>query len=57
MTYHHSKVSIEHLDTDFKDFLSKGTNPAILSHYKALIHAVEFDLVKYERECMRELFN
>jgi hypothetical protein len=54
---HIHKSIFEQFDKQFKNFLSKGTNPSILSHYNARIISVQVEIVEYENECMRWLFN
>jgi hypothetical protein len=51
------KSVFEHFDKQFKNFLSKGTTPSILLHYNARISYVQVELVEYEKEFMRGMFN
>jgi hypothetical protein len=54
---HIHKSIFECFHKQFKNFLLKVTNPSILSHYNARIRCVQVDLVEYEKEYMRGLFN
>jgi hypothetical protein len=54
---HIHKSVFEHFDNQFKNFLSKGTNPSILSYYNAWISSVWVELLEYEKELMRGMFN
>jgi predicted transcriptional regulator YdeE len=54
---HIHKSVFEHFDKQFKNFLSKGIHPSILSHYNAQISYVHVALVEYEKEFMRGMSN
>jgi hypothetical protein len=54
---HIHKSIFEHFHNQFKNFLLKGTNPSILSHYNAQICCVRVELVDYEKEFTHGLFN
>jgi hypothetical protein len=49
---HIHKSVFEHFDKQLKNFLLKGTNPSILSHYNARISFVQGELVEYEKKKM-----
>jgi hypothetical protein len=46
---HIHKSVFEQFGKQFKNFLSKGTNPSILSHYNARISYLQVELVEYEK--------
>jgi hypothetical protein len=54
---HIHKSIFEHFHKQFKNFLFKGTTPSILSHYNARIRCLQVELVEYDKEYMRGLFN
>jgi hypothetical protein len=54
---HIHKSIFEHFHKQFKKILLKETNPSILSHYNARICCVQVELVEYEKEYLRGLFN
>jgi thiamine kinase-like enzyme len=54
---HIHKSIFDHFHKQLKNFLLKGTNPFILSHYDAQIICVQVELIEYEKEFMRGMFN
>jgi hypothetical protein len=46
---HIHKSIFEHFHKQFKNFILKGTNNSILSHYNARIGCVQVELVEFEK--------